>query len=94
MNTIDMMLENATWTRIEAPPITDGSVYATHSGVLTIGELTLRCWQLSDGRRVIDGQSMAELFGFNSPEEMAADVESIGGGEVAAKLRAPISFTV
>lgn len=89
-----MMLENATWTRIEAPPITDGSVYATHSGVLTISGLTLKCWQLSDGSRVIDGQSMAELFGFNSPEELAADIESIGGKEIAAKLRAPIKFTI
>lgn len=93
MNPINMMLEGATWTPITDQPAMSGALHATHSGVLTIEGLTVKCWQLSDGRRVIDGQSMAQLFGFGSPEELAADIERLGGGDVAAKLRAPVEFT-
>lgn len=85
MSTIDKMLENVTWTPIEAPPITDGSLYATHTGVLTIEGLTLKCYQLSNGQRVIDGQSMAKLFGFDSVDALS---ESIA--EITQKLSASI----
>jgi hypothetical protein len=39
-------------------------LYATHDGYLTVGEMRLHCYQLSDGSRVIDADDVARvLFG-------------------------------
>jgi hypothetical protein len=37
-------------------------LYATHSGVLTIGESELRVYQLSDGTRVFDTDDVQRFF--------------------------------
>jgi len=61
---IEMMLENAAWTPIEGviEPSDKTLPYATHSGVLTIGDVRLKCWQLSTGQRLIDAGDMAQFF--------------------------------
>ena len=93
MNAIDMMLNGAMWTAIEAPPVADGSTYATHSGVLEIpGFGSCRCWRLSNGRATLDAHDMARLFGFDSPEGLAAEMERLGYEALAAKLKTPIKF--
>lgn len=88
-----MMLESATWTPIEPQPIADGSLYVTHSGALTMEGLTLKCWQLSNGTRMLDAQSVAQFFGFGSTGELADDIARLGNQELAGRLRKPIEFT-
>lgn len=93
MNTIDMMLEGATWTPIAERPDFGGAIHATHSGILNIpGFGTCRCWRLSNGQATLDAGDMAAMFGFGSPEELAADIERLGNYELAEKLRRPIEF--
>lgn len=41
----------------------DGLPVATHEGTLTIGDVSLKVWQLSNGRRVIDSGDLQRLFG-------------------------------
>lgn len=94
MNPIDKILENAEWTEIEAPPITDGSIYATHRGVLSIGDITLNCWQLSNGKRMLDAQSIVRLCGFNSSNELADSIAELGNQELAERLRHPVEIPV
>jgi hypothetical protein len=89
---IDMMLEGATWTPIERAETPEGELYATHEGVLDLGALgTMKCWRLSNGQAVIDAQDMARFFGFDSPDALIADVETLNEA-LADKLRNPISF--
>jgi hypothetical protein len=94
MNAIDLMLNNATWEPVNAPPVTDGSLYATHSGVLDIpGFGSCKCWRLSNGQAMLDAHDMARLFGFDSPEALANDVAQLGNQELAERLRKPTEFT-
>lgn len=48
------MLDGAMWVPIEGNNSTDDLFYATHEGVLEIGELKLRVYQLNTGQRVIE----------------------------------------
>lgn len=50
------------WEPTGAADDGSGLPYPTHTGVLSIGELTIRCYQLSDGRRLIDAEDAARLF--------------------------------
>jgi hypothetical protein len=60
---IEMMLDGATWTPIEDNTSGDDDLpFATHSGVLTIGEFTLRCYQLNTGQRVFDIEDVKKFF--------------------------------
>ena len=36
--------------------------HATHSGVLRIGDVELRCYQLSNGQRVFDSDDVDAMF--------------------------------
>jgi hypothetical protein len=42
------------WQPSNAAPRADGGLYATHFGTFKIGDLTLRCYRLSGGQRVIE----------------------------------------
>lgn len=48
---------------VDDEPRADGLLHATHEGVLEIGELTIRVWQLSDGQRVLDAGDVERFFG-------------------------------
>jgi len=61
---IDAVLDKVEWVSMEQP-IDDGSglPYATHAGVLKIGDIELKCYQLSDGNRVFEAESVERFFG-------------------------------
>jgi hypothetical protein len=62
---MDRALDAVEWSEIATPAdLAPGEVYATHSGNLTIGSVTLRVYQLSNGERVIDGDDLSSFFGF------------------------------
>ena len=43
--------------------LTEGALWATHSGVLKFGEIELRCHILSNGTRIFDKDDIEKLFG-------------------------------
>lgn len=93
MNTIDLMLNNATWEPIEVSVPSD-ELHATHTGMLDIpGFGSCKCWRLSNGQAMLDAHDMARLFGFDSPEALANDIAQLGNQELAERLRKPIEFT-
>lgn len=60
---IDMILNGVEWIAAEPPDTTDDGIpYATHSGMLRVGEFELRCYQLSDGQRIFDADDLATFF--------------------------------
>lgn len=44
-------------------PPTGDLPYATHHGLIQIGDDHIRCYQLSDGRRIFDGDDVNRLLG-------------------------------
>jgi hypothetical protein len=61
MTPIETMLNEVKWEVLPASESGD-SPYATHTGVLDIGGVGLRVYQLNDGQRVIDAEDMRSLF--------------------------------
>ncbi len=63
-----MMLDGIEWTASAEPisdeALRDGLPYVTHSGVLDIAGVRLRCYQLSSGERVFDAGDIEDLLGF------------------------------
>ncbi|MCK9458281.1 MAG: hypothetical protein M0R80_01355 [Proteobacteria bacterium] len=62
---IQILLDGVEWESLPAePPELDGEVpFATHRGVLDLGGVKLKVYQLSDGQRVIDAEDLEALFG-------------------------------
>lgn len=67
---IEMMLEGVTWVPVTPQPrdfathgADDGIPYATHEGILDLFGIEMRCFRLSDGKAVIDAESVEKLFG-------------------------------
>ncbi len=80
---LDHLLAAATWTPIPAARQAESALpYPTHSVELRIGDAVLKCYRLSDGRAVFDAADVARLFGFGTPEALAADVKRLGGPEL------------
>lgn len=63
---IEMMMDGVEWKQREGtvPDSDDGLPYATHEGVLHIGEAALKCYRLSDSRAVFDAEDVRRFFGF------------------------------
>jgi hypothetical protein len=62
---VDLMLAAVEWRAIPAAEHEEqrGDLpYATHEGELQFGDAILRCYQLNTGKRVIDAESVEELF--------------------------------
>ena len=59
---VDRLMDSLEWTPTGATPGQDGLPYATHTGVLMLGEMALRCYQLSNGQRVLDAKDLAKMF--------------------------------
>jgi hypothetical protein len=61
---IEMMLDGMTWVSIDDAELEDDGTYpyATHEGVLTIGKLSIKCYKLSNGKRVIAPESIEYLL--------------------------------
>lgn len=64
---IERMLDAVEWRVTGVQP--DGELpYATHEGILYIGDVALRAYQLSDGQRVIDADDLTEFLMFGAVE--------------------------
>lgn len=66
------MLDRVEWVKEEnGTPPTDGTLYATHSGVLEIAGHKLRCFRLSNGQAVFEETDflafLNTLFGDETP---------------------------
>jgi len=63
---MDVILDSLEWKPTGEPDQYEGDdaalPYATHEGVLQIGNASLRCFQLSDGRRVFDLDDIEKFF--------------------------------
>ena len=62
---IQKLLDDVRWEVV--PPTEDDGKFTnlphvTHKGVLKLGDYSLPVYQLSDGQRVIDHESIEELF--------------------------------
>jgi hypothetical protein len=67
---IDIMLDGLVWKELKKVHPGEHLPYATHEGILTIGDCKLRCYQLNDGRRVITEESIMEFFGLTKQEDI------------------------
>lgn len=65
MTPADLMMNTVEWVECEGeiPCEDDGIPCATHKGTLKIGDIELDCYQLSDGQRVFDADSVMRFFG-------------------------------
>lgn len=59
---IDKLLDTVDWRPITYDEIPE-EIYATHEGVLMVGDVTFRVYVLSDGRRVVDSDDIHKFFG-------------------------------
>lgn len=60
---IDKLFDTVQWVRLSPIVLTGGYVpYATHSGILHVGELEFKVYQLSNGQRVIAEEDMIKFF--------------------------------
>lgn len=63
MSTADAILQRVTWTSVPPPANheQDELPYPTHEGVISIeGMFDLKCYQLSNGQRIIDMESFKQ----------------------------------
>jgi len=69
MTPAEAMMNSVEWQPI-APDAAmlsdDGLPYATHEGTLSIGGFEFKCYQLSNGARVFDAESVHRFFGLTS----------------------------
>lgn len=66
MKPADALLDSLDWTRMKLPPPeqrASGLPVATHTAVLELGGHNLRCYQLSNGARLIDADDVKKFFG-------------------------------
>lgn len=63
MRPIDAMLDKVEWKAIGDGAKEGVLPIATHEGILKLGPLELRVFQLSDGRRVIEENDLFAFFG-------------------------------
>ena len=62
MTPIESLLTNVDWVRTRNEPKGD-LPYATHEGVLKIGEIALRCYRLNTGQAIFNAEDFEALFG-------------------------------
>ena|GEM_PF-3557996 len=68
---IDLLLDDLRWEPVPRDADWDGDralPFATHRGMLHIGEMTLRVSQLNTGQRVIDADDLEQFFGLLDEE--------------------------
>lgn len=63
---ITKMLDAVDWVKAPPPgeiqPGQEGIPHVTHSGILDVGGIKLRVFQLSDGKRIVDAEDIERLF--------------------------------
>lgn len=71
---------------------------ATHKGVLKIGDLSIPCFVLDDGRRVISGRGMTAAIGMKGRGQGIARISSLRvlnsfeNNSLSVAIRSPIQF--
>lgn len=61
---MDIMLEKVDWQVVTVDATNDdGLPVVTHSGVLDFAGYSLKCYQLDDGRAIIDADDLNAFFG-------------------------------
>ena len=60
---INKLLDAVEFTPLNHTPPTDGSNYATHEGVLQIGEISITVYVINTGERIIPAAEMDKIFG-------------------------------
>lgn len=69
---IEEMMDRLDWEAIEQNAKPDGSLpYATHTGVLKIGDFEIRCYRLSDGKAIVDAEDFNKFFDLASSQYIA-----------------------
>lgn len=66
MSPIEKMLALVEWTETQnaqEQQNESGLPHATHEGVLSIGDMKLRCYRLSNGMAIFDADDMKAFFG-------------------------------
>jgi hypothetical protein len=61
----------------ETDLVPDNIPFVTHEGILKIGDVELKVYQLNTGQRVINSESFAALFGGKSMEEVIDELRDI-----------------
>jgi hypothetical protein len=62
MTPIETMLETVEWTAGPETEHGDGDLWATHSGVLDIAGISLRCYRLNNGQAVFNADDFKKFF--------------------------------
>lgn len=62
---INAMLDAVAWTLVDVHQHerVDGLPYATHVGVLEIGEYKFRCYRLNTGEAILNAEDVHAFFG-------------------------------
>lgn len=67
---IDLLMNAVEWEATgsaeDVAMADDGIPWATHSGVLHIGGVELRCYTLNTGERILNADDVEALFGVSS----------------------------
>ena len=67
---IDRMLSQIEWQKVDhIPPDTYSLPYVTHCGVLVIGDINLKVYQLNNGKRIIDEEDLNRFLGIEATDE-------------------------
>ncbi|PPC95208.1 MAG: hypothetical protein CTY33_00180 [Methylotenera sp.] len=81
MTPVEKLLESVAWEPLDNNGAETDLPHATHSGVLEINGLKLRCYTLNDGRRIFDAEDINALLDgrdpdFESPHDAGQDLNS------------------
>lgn len=58
------ILADVDWVPVDnAGADNQGELYATHTGIFKMSGFEFRCYQLNDGRRVLDSDDLERFFG-------------------------------
>jgi len=66
---IEAMLDAVDWQPTQQEPPESGGRYATHEGVLSIGEFPFRVYQLNTGERVLHADDVQAFFTSGAKED-------------------------
>jgi hypothetical protein len=77
MSAVELLLNTVEWHETGMTDDGDDLPYPTHKGVLNIGGIELKCYRLSNGKRVLDAESVARFFGCNDVAEFDRQREAI-----------------
>lgn len=59
---LDRILDSLEYTPVDVNPNKDGIPYATHEGILNLGEISIRVIVLNTGQRIIPESELSKIF--------------------------------